>query len=38
MDDMDDDELLKEERNDSRKYHEISKKNALDRSGDVDTD
>ena len=38
MDDMDDDELLKEEREGGKKYNNIGKKSALDRAGDVDTD
>lgn len=39
MDEMDDDELLKEERNKDNKYNnEITKKSALDRAGDIDTE
>lgn len=38
MDEMEDDDLLKEERNKDNKYtNEITKKSALDRAGDVDT-
>lgn len=38
MDEMDDDELIKEERDGQKKYHDIGKKSALDRAGEVDTD
>ena len=39
MDEMEDDDLLKEERNKDCKYsNEITKKSALDRAGEVDTD
>lgn len=39
MDEMDEDDLLKEELNKDNKYtNEISKKSALDRAGDVDTE
>ena len=34
---MDEDELIKEEREANRKYHDISKKAAMDRAGDIDT-
>lgn len=38
MDEMEDDDLLKEERTKDNKYtNEITKKSALDRAGDVDT-
>lgn len=38
MDEMDEDEIIKEERDVNKKYHDIGKKSALDRAGDVDTD
>lgn len=38
MDEMEEDELLKEEREGNKKYHDIGKKSALDRAEDVDTD
>lgn len=38
MDEMVDDELIKDERDARKKYNDISRKNATDRAGDIDID
>ena len=37
MDEMEEDEIIKEERDDQKKGNIISKQSAIDRAGDIDT-